>query len=378
MGKLVITLNQHTPLIHFQGDQDGATIRATEFKPKLDKFLIEYAFPDGFNEYKQYLIGYKDSKTEEDFKDKKAFNYKLRFCNVVNWEKSDIKKGFPFYFNNIDKHTTDLNTFIFCDSIDVEFFSFNINLLKIINEWMKPFLLLTNFGFRQNKGFGSFYPENPECALSLLKEISAKKMFLYIQYDSNTKYCKIMQDASITYQLMKSGINFPSHDNRSYHKSYLFKYMLDKGIGNEKKFIKEKFFQSNLGIINDGMNKKYTRVMLGLSEEIEFKGKINGKIKYSSDIERFKSPIFFKIINNMMFIIPKDIPLEMYNKRFSFISNSKNEEEIFTLSEDEFNLSEFLESFSDFFNNHLKVGDAHNTLENKLRQAKINKIKVVK
>ena len=40
MNQLVIKLKQHTPLIHFQHDQDGATLRASEVKPKLDKFIL--------------------------------------------------------------------------------------------------------------------------------------------------------------------------------------------------------------------------------------------------------------------------------------------------------------------------------------------------
>ena len=39
--KVNFTLKQHTPIIHFQSDQSGATLRATELKPKLDSFLIE-------------------------------------------------------------------------------------------------------------------------------------------------------------------------------------------------------------------------------------------------------------------------------------------------------------------------------------------------
>ena len=39
--KLTFKLKQHTPLIHFQHDQHGATLRATELKPKLDRFLLE-------------------------------------------------------------------------------------------------------------------------------------------------------------------------------------------------------------------------------------------------------------------------------------------------------------------------------------------------
>ena len=40
MHKLEIKLKQHTPLIHFQHDQKGATLRASEVKPKLDKFVL--------------------------------------------------------------------------------------------------------------------------------------------------------------------------------------------------------------------------------------------------------------------------------------------------------------------------------------------------
>ena len=40
MNTLTIRLKQHTPLIHFQHDQEGATLRASEVKPKLDKYIL--------------------------------------------------------------------------------------------------------------------------------------------------------------------------------------------------------------------------------------------------------------------------------------------------------------------------------------------------
>ena len=40
MKTLTVTLKQHTPLIHFQHDQYGATLRASEVKPKLDRFIF--------------------------------------------------------------------------------------------------------------------------------------------------------------------------------------------------------------------------------------------------------------------------------------------------------------------------------------------------
>ena len=40
MYRLQVKLKQHTPLIHFQWNQKGATLRASELKPKLDKFIM--------------------------------------------------------------------------------------------------------------------------------------------------------------------------------------------------------------------------------------------------------------------------------------------------------------------------------------------------
>ena len=40
-SKLEIQLEAQTPILHFQPDTAGATVRASEVKPKLDKFLIK-------------------------------------------------------------------------------------------------------------------------------------------------------------------------------------------------------------------------------------------------------------------------------------------------------------------------------------------------
>lgn len=37
--KLCLTLVAQSPMIHFQGDSEGATLRGSELKPKLDRFL---------------------------------------------------------------------------------------------------------------------------------------------------------------------------------------------------------------------------------------------------------------------------------------------------------------------------------------------------
>ena len=65
--KLEIKLKQQTPMLHFQHDQDGATLRATEVKPKLDRFIIK------FGEIKdEWKLPKSDEKAEP------ALNYKMK------------------------------------------------------------------------------------------------------------------------------------------------------------------------------------------------------------------------------------------------------------------------------------------------------------
>jgi hypothetical protein len=76
MKTLTITLKQHTPLIHFQHSQKGATLRATEVKPKLDRFVLT-ALGNG-----NYEAGIEEAKNKGWLIGKKcehpALNYKIR------------------------------------------------------------------------------------------------------------------------------------------------------------------------------------------------------------------------------------------------------------------------------------------------------------
>ena len=39
--KLEIDLKCHAPIIHFQPEEEGATLRASEVKPKFDRYLMK-------------------------------------------------------------------------------------------------------------------------------------------------------------------------------------------------------------------------------------------------------------------------------------------------------------------------------------------------
>ncbi|MBZ0200180.1 MAG: hypothetical protein K8H86_09955, partial [Ignavibacteriaceae bacterium] len=200
---LTFKLKQHTPIIHFQHQQHGATLRASELKPKLDKYLIENSFGGilNFNAYKEFLIGDtksidkglkkiddssniqdKENAKREFLKQQKlAFNYKIKMEGETTDKEIDLQeknrdgipkikfnritqinepviKAFPMFFatmgeewgKNKKKFCFNHNTLLTIVTVEDE-------LIKKIKEIFSLFILVTNFGTRQNKGFGSYY-----------------------------------------------------------------------------------------------------------------------------------------------------------------------------------------------------------------------------
>ena len=147
--KLEFKLKQHTPLIHFQHDQSGATLRATELKPKLDKFLIKHVFKNDFQKYKHFLVGY-DGKQKKP-SDKDAFDYKVKI--FPNGLPAITKPNKFLYFAKEHKMVS-------YESLTLIITSFHNAFLTEINKKLGDFLLITNFGTRSSKGYGSFVLEN--------------------------------------------------------------------------------------------------------------------------------------------------------------------------------------------------------------------------
>lgn len=389
MSPLKFKLKQHTPIIHFLSDQPGATLRATELKPKLDKFLIKHAFKNDFEQYKTHLIGWKEGKRESDFRDKMAFDYKV---TIYAGDKKTKEKGYnkSLYFGHIG-NKDEKKAVLYEGVIDVKFFSFNEKLIDSIKEYFAPFLAQTNFGTRQNKGFGSFFQTVPTC--NFLEELKKTvPCFFYIEY-TTSDYSNKFNDIEIIYKLMKSGINYPDHPmipvydkngkpviksnqqikkepnfkvkrpGNFYFKSFLTDYFNKQQIpvGNEKRFIKENFFRPDLRVESDKNIKRYVRAVLGVCDGVEYKGDKkkgrNGNITYKSrDIDRFKSPLTFKIVDNYTVIIPEDIPKEKlsgikFTFSHEFPPKKIHTKPIDTPDLESFDLISFLKEYMDYFNN---------------------------
>lgn len=328
-------LKQHTPMIHFQHDQPGATLRGSELKPKFDKFLIEYVFKGDRNKYKKYLI--------KDDSEKEAFDYKVKIIsktiNCVDIRDTvNYSKNYPLFFGNMGQQTNIKKFSYTPDPLTVEFFCLNEKLQKIIKEYFPLFLMNTNFGTRNSKGFGSFYidqadPNYKPYGLRYYFKVkpNAEKYF--------DKVSILMNHIEIFYKSLRSGINLSKVDPSFYFKSMMFLYAKSKGIQWDKKSIKEHFFRNDLQnqkkihgnseILNYSSEKKYlVKELLGLSSEEMWLSYDKAKIKRKSEgIERFPSPIFFKPIQkNDHFIVYFDIkPLDdrIFDKLFE-ISNTRD------------------------------------------------------
>lgn len=269
--KAEFTLKQHTPIIHFQSDQSGATLRATELKPKFDRFLKKYVF---------------DGKIPKKYKisdDKDALDYKVKIessnTKIIGFEKYP-----PLYF------ARDAKQKIISDSITITFISFNDTLLLKIKDNFEAFLTNTNFGTRQSKGYGNFYID----AKNFKKELVADEKSKVYSFKSNLQNWE--QDIKLFYGLLRAGINevdFKTKKSKFYAKSMMFMYAKSLGITWDKKAIKEHFLNRK-----KSNNPYLMKDLLGFSTNENW-GSHKMTIKKSTkDIDRYKSPITFKPMQN--------------------------------------------------------------------------------
>lgn len=353
--KLTYTLIQQTPLIHFQPNQQGATLRATEVKPKLDRWLLSHCTIND-----QWKIS----------KDKNALNYKMRI-NASGQKSSEINKYKAFFGK--DKQT------VFYNEITLSIICFHTDLLKIIDESIEAFFALTNFGTRQTKGFGGFLikkePENIEST----DQIIQKRELPYLKYFDS---CKTQEDALnhalAVYNLMKSGYNLRSDKNGTKSKKdfyikgfirgkFLYDNYDDKDNYNhyrsDKAFIKANVFEPNDSLMDpdekesSGQTKYvFSRAMLGLAGNISFRDRVrNGTVKIKNkDIKRFASPLLIKVFHEEskgyhVYMIFTDSYKTIMNKWFSFSLNNKDSKKISTPIV--FDPHTFLANFIQFFDN---------------------------
>lgn len=348
MYKLEFTLKQHTPLIHFQHDQAGATLRATEVKPKLDQFIIKKL--GGIDKLKKdhpewLLIG--EGKYE-------ALDYKLRiesptgvcfylplalnpnsqlFPNkgreLITFIKDKLEIDValiapsPYFANSdkikfknksefIDERNTKVSELRFAIKTEQAFkgfiSSYNQSLLDMLNENISLFFFLHNFGTRQSKGFGSYMTINsPEFDRTFIDNIPSSfglEAVYYKEYASLNDQTTF-NEINNFWKILKAGNSF-----RNYQKSDIFNYFynLSPKIRWEKRAIKKEMKanyssvfselkyamdQTKNRILSESDNQNnhfFVRALLGLAENNEF-GTFNSR-------DNVKIQITDKLSNN--------------------------------------------------------------------------------
>lgn len=340
--KLELDLKCHAPIIHFQPEEEGATLRASEVKPKFDRYLMKKV-PSLKKRFKNHSLAYKmkfidnspsiiyKSKENEDKFDKKTNN------NEGN---------FQLYFARDEKRRVETNP-------TMTITCFDPLLQKLIVEHIKNFFIVTNFGAAQGKGYGSFTvidEEQSKIERILREEFGLKTLYKmdFRKQANNLGFSKrikvIFENIEQFYKIIKSGYNYKD----KYARSALFMYMHDKeknlfkiDIGNEKAALKDKIIEKPFGtrpyhLNQQTHNEKYVRALLGLSSFLSFTDirkntkkeekdiSVNIDIMHESNkneenIERFPSPVTFKIINDIVYIIPKQGWYKyILNKKFKF------------------------------------------------------------
>lgn len=357
-------LVQHTPLIHFQHSEPHACLRATEVKPKLDRFLIEQLEKDdrfGDGRWKKWFVG--DGSQQ-------SFDYMMRIASnseqverthsieraIARAEHRPPNASFheihKNYFGNMASgnniqdtiRETFKESLFYKDGLTLTIRCFIPELLTFIDEHIRGFFMMHNFGTRQRKGFGSF-------TVDIRTEPNAPKGFdLVGKYCPNAYYCKLNDNVSadalldavwVISAFLRSGFN---RGEGNYVRGFVFRYFQREKnpLANDKAFVKQQVLRNvydeatrgeHLHPYGNNVRYRYVRGLLGTNENSRFCRAPNAHTPVydiythsAEGVERFPSPLLFKPIGKFVFILPQKMPDEIFGSEF-YILKKKQEEE---------------------------------------------------
>lgn len=381
MYRKTFFLKQHTPLIHFQHDQTGAFLRATEVKPRLDAFLTKKITAEENEVADGLKIGFGHNKID-------ALNYKLRIRPTGKLTTDQIEtkdhKGrdqkFPGFFANMGDKGGKEKKFIFTDDpVEVTITTFQPELSGIIERHLAEFWATHNFMTRKSKGFGSF---------SLIengKPYSKPRGAYYFELncgdrDPRREFDKLFERMLLFYRALRSGLNEVRGGGRSviYFKSMMFLYAKSRGHQWDKRkmrydlFKNDRNFQRVLndrtdpeGPVNYKKGEAYLyRDMLGLASSTAWKSYRATVEKEASNKElaRYPSPLTLKPIHvgegyYEVYLLDDTCPAAhqvMAGEKFKISADRQKTE---MLTPDGFNLGHYLDFVAGYFSGGKDVYD---------------------
>ena len=367
---LTIELIQQTPMWHFQSDVCGGCLRATEVKPKLDRFLIG-------------KYGNDDHRLH--FNTPTSLDYKLVFEPVCNqslsleFEREEMdRRGrprtrnlYPIFFANMgeEDRSKKKNLVFFKQPIRMKVFSLFDDMLEIIQKCSCEFFATHSFGTRQDKGFGFFFPKDGK----YFKPYGAdfKLSFSLTGRNDNDQFQEIFNYINSFHKWIRSGLNFGT----TYYKSLMYFYVdevLEKKW--DKPYIRHYFEFDHPNYKNGSRHLTQNRCELGdrhAIQEVELYRDALGLasdqmwLKYDDTIHvgfaddkdktRFKSPILYRpnryARNNRTFcdvyIHLDDSDLERLKNEDLLITNSESHRQLSAHIAEDFDLFDYFDFIAD-------------------------------
>lgn len=355
-------LVQHTPLIHFQHSEPHACLRATEVKPKLDRFLIEQLEKDdrfGDGRWKKWFVGdgsqqsfdYMMRITPNSERVDRTQSIERAIAKIENQDYKHFHEIHKNYFGNMASgnniqdtiRETFKESLFYKDGLTLTIRCFIPELLTFIDEHIRGFFMMHNFGTRQRKGFGSF-------TVDINTQPNAPKGFdLVGKYCPNAYYCKLDNDVNadalldavwVISAFLRSGFN---RGEGNYIRGFVFRYFQREKnpLANDKAFVKQQVLHNvyneatrgeHLHPYGNNVRYRYVRGLLGTNENSRFCRAPNAHTPVydiythsAEGIERFPSPLLFKPIGKFVFILPQKMPDEIFGSEFYILE--KNQEE---------------------------------------------------
>lgn len=262
MKKIVVQLVQDTPMWHFQGAFDDCCLRATEVKPKLDRFLLAKLDKGKLSVNGCALTSRDDvPSTWWANEDKAAFNYKMRISaesrSIIESQVPDLDRRtgqqktdrngkpvfrnlYPIYFARVGADETGDMELVKMSGIRVELIVSDDRLAECIEPIIPAFFASHSFGARQDKGFGCFRVSG---AGSTGKLSGASYYFIVPACNnSEDKYQSLFQHINYFHKVIRSGVN----ERGCYVKSMMYHYAKDKGDDWDKPVIRTAFNFKNV------------------------------------------------------------------------------------------------------------------------------------
>lgn len=312
-AELKFKLEQVTPMIHFQGTENGAVIRASDLKPRFDAFLSRYTK----DELKAYVL---PVNNENQGNSKKAFDYKVRINNItpskidaeLKGKTKEIKKNEEIVEKIIIEYGACYaklglsSETVFYESIEVTFIiadrGKDKKLRGIIEKYFPIFISVNSFGLRNNKGYGYFkikdkkdvyIVEDIKKYKKIVNDIGVYKIGIEVKENDGAERIKnTLNQIKIFHQIVKSGYNLKKKANNE--KRHRFNYSNDEEIYIPSLMLKGyKEFSKDKNKENMTFEKKAFKLFLkkegydisnltrkgGVKPEEEFKD-IDGKVYY--------------------------------------------------------------------------------------------------